>query len=136
MLCDRINKNVCSEKDLKKKDWIVIFIFLIAVVIGIGIHFVVSSKEKGIAEVFQNGELIYQLSLEEAGTYRIAWGAESNVIVIENGSVSIEEATCPDKLCEKQGKISAVGERIVCLPNRLVVQISGKKADSPDAVVR
>lgn len=135
-LYDRINKNVCSEKALKKKDWIVIFVFLIAAVLGIGIRFVGSAKEAGIAEVFQDGELIYQLSLEESGTYRITWGAERNVIVIDNGSVFIEEATCPDKLCEKQGKISAVGERIVCLPNRLVVQISGEKADSPDAVVR
>ena len=32
---------------------------------------------------------------------------------------------CPDKLDVKQGYISKVGEVIVCLPNKLVIEIKG-----------
>ena len=46
------------------------------------------------------------------------------------------EADCPDHLCMKQKKISKKGGTIVCLPNRVVLEIiDGKPSDGPDAVV-
>jgi len=46
-----------------------------------------------------------------------------NVLVIENGEASIKSATCPDKICVSHRKISKSGETIVCLPNKVVVEI-------------
>ena len=48
-----------------------------------------------------------------------------NLIEIGDGKVRVVEADCPDKLDVKQGYISKVGEVIVCLPNRLVIEIKG-----------
>ena len=48
----------------------------------------------------------------------------SNTLHIENGTVWISDASCPDKTCEHQGKISKEGEMIVCLPNRLSISIT------------
>ena len=48
-----------------------------------------------------------------------------NLIEIGDGKVRVIEADCPDKLDVKQGYISEVGEVIVCLPNRLVIEIKG-----------
>ena len=48
-----------------------------------------------------------------------------NLIEIGDGRVRVIEADCPDKLDVKQGYISKTGEVIVCLPNRLVIEIKG-----------
>ena len=48
-----------------------------------------------------------------------------NLIELGDGMVRVIEADCPDQLDVKQGYISKVGEVIVCLPNRLVIEIKG-----------
>ena len=46
------------------------------------------------------------------------------------------EADCPDKICVNTGKISKIGETIVCLPHRVVVEIQGEvsQSDSDDSI--
>ena len=42
----------------------------------------------------------------------------------------MESASCPDRLCVKQGTKSQVGDTIVCLPHRLVATvISAEEAE-------
>lgn len=48
-----------------------------------------------------------------------------NLIEIGDDEVWVVEASCPDELDVKQGKISRSGEIIVCLPNKLVIEIKG-----------
>lgn len=48
-----------------------------------------------------------------------------NLIEIGDGEVWVVEASCPDELDVKQGRISKSGEIIVCLPNKLVIEIKG-----------
>ncbi len=49
-----------------------------------------------------------------------------NVLVIENGEAYIKSANCPDKICVAHRKISKTGETIVCLPHKLVVEITNE----------
>lgn len=67
---------------------------------------------------------------------------QENLLVVENKSVWMEDAGCPDGLCIRQGHISRSGESIICLPHKLVVTIEArgsaekeKKDSAPDAVV-
>ncbi len=46
----------------------------------------------------------------------------------------MEESSCPDKTCIKQGRIDRPGEIIVCLPNKVTVEITGEIESGPDAV--
>lgn len=55
----------------------------------------------------------------------------TNKLVIKDGEAYIEEASCPDKQCVKQGKISKAGEMLVCLPNRVVVKIIHANEEEP-----
>jgi UDP-N-acetylmuramate dehydrogenase len=41
------------------------------------------------------------------------------------GAAYMKHADCPDGLCVKQRKKSRSGERIVCLPNRVSIEIIG-----------
>lgn len=53
-----------------------------------------------------------------------------NLIEIGDEKVRVIEASCPDKIDIKQGYISNIGETIVCLPNRLVIEIKGGDKNS------
>ena len=46
-----------------------------------------------------------------------------NTLVIEDNKAFMKDANCPDKICVNHRAISKTGETIVCLPNKLVVEI-------------
>lgn len=48
-----------------------------------------------------------------------------NLVEIGEDKVRVIEADCPDKIDVLQGYISKPGEIIVCLPNKLVIEIKG-----------
>ncbi len=48
-----------------------------------------------------------------------------NTLVIEDGYAYLKDTSCPDHLCEKMGKINTAGQSVICLPNRVVVEIIG-----------
>lgn len=56
-----------------------------------------------------------------------------NLVELGDEKVRVIEADCRDKIDVKQGYISKIGETIICLPNRMVVEIKGiKKSDAID----
>lgn len=60
-----------------------------------------------------------------------------NLLEIGDGDIKVVDASCPDKLDVKQGSISKPGEIIVCLPNRLTIEIIGKnEEDEIDYLLR
>ena len=74
------------------------------------------------------------LLAEDCAVVIEGYGGGRNTLVIEDGSAHVTDASCPDKLCEKQGQISANGETIVCLPNRVVVTVGGGKGAALDGL--
>lgn len=48
-----------------------------------------------------------------------------NLIEIGDEKVRVLEANCPDQIDVKQGWITNIGETLICLPHRLVVEIKG-----------
>lgn len=57
-----------------------------------------------------------------------------NILVIKNGQADVVEASCPDKICVNQRKISRTGETITCLPNKTVIKIVGADPNSSDDI--
>ena len=47
----------------------------------------------------------------------------SNKLIVRNGEVWCDSASCPDKVCVQQGKKSHNGDTIACLPNKMIVTI-------------
>ncbi len=82
-------------------------------------------KNKGsIAEVRVSGETIMRLDLSE--NTRIKLNGEEGIdiiIVVENGGIYVEHSDCPDKICEKKGRITDTGDSIVCLPAHTVIEV-------------
>lgn len=83
-----------------------------------------------------NGEEVLVRPLGE-GTYEltIPGHAGDSYVEISEGRVRMVDSACPDKLCVRTGWISRPGESIVCLPNRVVIEIKSGE-DGPDVVNR
>ena len=47
----------------------------------------------------------------------------------------IIDINCPDSLCIYQGKISRVGQSLVCLPNKVMIEIKGSFVDDDDVIL-
>lgn len=71
----------------------------------------------------------HELPLDVDGRYPIETELGSNVIVVEGGSVWIEEADCPNGDCLRQRPIDAPGPQLICLPHRLWVEIAPAGSD-------
>ena len=68
--------------------------------------------------------------LKEDDTFTVETPNGNNTISVKDKSISITNADCHDSLCVKQGSISKIGDTIVCLPHKLIIEIKGKEEDS------
>ncbi len=82
-------------------------------------------KSGAVARVTVNGETVGEYPLSADGEYVLNGG--TNVLIIKDGRAYMKEATCPDKTCVLRHKngIWRDGEMIICLPNRVSVEIFG-----------
>ena len=79
----------------------------------------VDGQEKGRYPLDQDTSVEIQL---EDGSY--------NLLEIKDGRADITEASCPDKICVDHRPVSRRGESLVCLPNKVVVEIeNGQEAE-------
>lgn len=49
-------------------------------------------------------------------------------VSIVSGSADVTDADCPDRLCVYQKRIENTGESIVCLPGRIILEITGPES--------
>lgn len=106
-------------------------IILIAILLSLGlISLLVINSIKDRADtvlVTVDGEYFAEYPLSVDGEYDIGG---TNILKIEDGKAFMLHADCPDKLCVKSGKISFVGETVVCLPNRVMLELVYRGAES------
>lgn len=50
----------------------------------------------------------------------------SNHVVIEKGAVKVIDSDCPDQVCVNTKAATHVGDMIVCLPHKLIIEITDK----------
>lgn len=80
------------------------------------------------AQIYQNGELVKTLSLEEETVFEIA-GKYTNVITVQKGKIAITASDCPGEDCVHSGAIQSSGRSIVCLPNAVEVRVVAQTSD-------
>lgn len=124
-----------EKKKIKRDIMLIATLIIVCAAVFLIINFVV--KKDGItAAVKVDGNIVYMLPLDKNASVIVeGYQGGSNTVVIEDGTVYMKDADCPDKLCEKTGKISKNGETIVCLPHRVVVEIQGGEGNV-DSLVR
>ncbi len=131
------DKSAFSKNKKIRNDIILAAVILIIAVAGL--LFIKFTKVQGNTVVVKiDGEKTVSYSLTDDVSYEIRTGENNeniNVLVIKDGKAYITEADCPDGICKEYRPISYVGETIVCLPHRVVIEITGNNTDiSLDAV--
>lgn len=124
----------------RKKDLIFIFSILIFAVFLLLIQRVYGNAqgEADMVKITVDQKLYGTYDLNKNQTITIQNDLGINTIQIQNKDVWIEEADCPDGYCKEQGHISKNKQTIVCLPHKLVVEISDdsekSESDSVDII--
>ena len=115
-------------KILKKADIILFFVLLFA---GIGLS--VLSFSSGTTgekvEVSLDGKLYGTYDLHKNQVIEINENNHLNKITINDGYVQMSYSDCKNQVCVNDGKISRTNQSIVCLPNRIMIKITGGKED-------
>ena len=110
---------------LKRKivnDILLVACLLIAVLI-VFVIFKSNLKDGNYVKITIDNKVKDCYNFNEDGEYTIISGKNTNVLVIKDGTAFIKSADCPDKICVHHPPISKVGETIVCLPHKVVVEI-------------
>ncbi|MCI9074886.1 MAG: NusG domain II-containing protein [Dorea sp.] len=120
------------KNSMKKKDWILIIVVLCVAGCAYLSHQLLRNTGAGEVIVKVNGELTGTYSLNEDQEVEINQG--SNILEIKNGRADMLEADCPDQLCVHQKAVSASNENIICLPNKVIVEIRSRTDSQIDTV--
>ena len=81
-----------------------------------------STDSASMVSVSVDGEQ-KQFDLSQDQTYTIQTEKGYNILQIQNQTATITEADCPDQICVQQKAIHHIGEMIVCLPHKVVVEM-------------
>ena len=116
---------------------LIIGLLVITAIIALGVR--LTEKTGKTVAVSVDGVERYTFPLDEDLEFKIeGYEDGTNYLVIKDGEAFLTEASCPDLLCVHMGKISSQGQSIICLPNRVVVEIRDDNESDPkefDAIV-
>ena len=103
---------------MKKGDFIIIGSVVSAFVLSV-VMLLSFSKQGSQVVIKQNNQVIYKKSISQ--NQMVDTG--TNKVIIQDGVVYMEHSNCKNQICKKTGQISKKGETIVCLPNKVIVEI-------------
>jgi hypothetical protein len=114
---------------MKKGDIKVIAVIVFLVIVSYGYVFYIGlTTNETILRVSRDQAILHEFKLDDSykDMIKIEDNENYNVIYIENGEVWVEEANCLNQICANHSNISKVGETIVCIPHRLILEIIGE----------
>lgn len=114
-----------KDKSRYRNDILLISIVLAAAIFGVILLSLLRGEGKSVT-VSVDGEFFGQYSLFEDREIEIASGENGdkrNLLVISDGVAYVREADCPNHDCVRARGISAEGETIICVPNKVVISI-------------
>ena len=91
------------------------------------------AENGSFVKISVDGDCVKSFSITDEIDWQIEGYGGYNRLHIENGTVWVEDADCPDGICEHHAPISRVGDSIICLPHRLTITIVGSD-EAPDAI--
>lgn len=106
---------------------IVVVIFLSFISLGYINRQGISDEDKYVS-IQYNGKEVNKVIFDKqivGTTIPIETDLGYNLIEVGDEKVRVLEADCPDQIDVEQGWISNIGETLICLPNRLVVEVKG-----------
>lgn len=112
------------KKIFKKADFV-----LLGALLFIGILLsaagVLSASSGTRIVITVDGEIYGTYSLDEDREITVEQDGHINKITIKDGAAQMTYSTCANQVCIHTGAVSETNRTIVCLPNRVMVEITG-----------
>lgn len=109
---------------IKKAD-IILTIGLIIIGLVMTWYFTFGSTDGGALKVTVNGSVYGTYSLAEDQQITVKQNGHTNKINIKDSKVSMAFSDCHGQDCVLSHDISQTGDQIVCLPNKVMLEIEG-----------
>jgi hypothetical protein len=90
------------------------------------------SERKVMVEVDQEVVGVYDLDSSPGQVVRATGPLGISEIEIREGRARMLSSPCPEQTCVKTGWIDSQGQIICCVPNKIIIWISGCEKQSPD----
>lgn len=117
---------------MNKSDFKLVLIVAVISIVFIGFYSF-SKTDGSSALVYYDGTLIETIDLNIDSFYTVTGFNGDVLLEVKDGKIRVNEENSPLHLCSRQGFIKESYESIVCLPNKIVINISN---DLYDAVVK
>lgn len=122
---------------MRKKDFVIIAIFLLVA----AILWIWTSKRPdgdiaaGEVVIYKDGQVFAAVPLTVERTVVVEdENGSRNVIRVEDGKAEMIEASCPDQICVHSRPVQKNGQSIICLPNRVSVEVRSTQENEIDGV--
>jgi len=76
--------------------------------------------------VEKDGKVVFTAPLEADRTVRLEGPLGTTTLQIHSGKVCVLDSPCPRKVCMGMGEIARGGELVACIPNHLLIRVSGE----------
>lgn len=130
-----IRKGKVKDLDnMNKQDTILMIVIVILLVFSFLLKGFSSSSKEAIVYYEEKEILTIDLN-QEIDIYEVDGYLGILKIEAGNGKIKVVEETSSKHLCSRQGYISNVNDVIICLPNKIVIKITGKSEKEIDGVV-
>ena len=135
MMKSEISTTPCSDKKRKlRNDLIFISAILLLILLTCLVLFIFRTDGDTVT-VTVDGSLFGEYSLGKDQEIEIKTENGYNVLVIEDGKAYVKSASCPDGICSSHRPIEYDGESIICLPNKIVIEIKKQGEKQPDIII-
>ena len=126
-----------KKKNVKKlRADIILIAALLLMGAVIALFIILTAQDGSYAEILIDGKVSARYPLDHELVRTIHTENGDNTIVIKDGGVFMKDADCPDKICINMGTIRKKGQTIICLPHKLVVEITDGKEMDTDVIVK
>lgn len=78
------------------------------------------------ALVYHNSVLLKTINLNKDAIYQVEGDLGVVELEVKNNQIRVKQENSPYHLCSKQGFISGSNETIICMPNKIAIEIVGK----------
>lgn len=112
---------------LRKADILLFFSFLALAALIAALPLMRPSGNEQMVRIISGGEVVGIYPLEKDIEVEVDRGGHLNIVSIEDKKVSMKYSDCRNQICVHTGEITRPGETIVCLPNYVIVEITGSR---------
>ena len=129
-----IRSKAATDKKRKVRNDIIFISLILSVITVAALVMFLTRTEGDTAVVTVDGRIYGEYPLDSDRTVEIKNGDGYNILVIKDGKAYVSEASCPDGICSSHRPIRHNGESIICLPNKVVVEVRTQGGNLPDII--